>query len=621
MKPVETLQGLLNRAAVLEKTSLKDVETGLRFVDRRERATCHSWTNIRDASVEVAEALHRIGIRPGDRVALIYPTCVELIHGLFGAFWAGAIPVPLYPPVRLGRLEEYHRRTATMLQVAGARLALTDTRVAKLLGVTCEKASLDLGFLTLPRLFSSSKQDSDLETSSNLEMYSGTSEETALVQFSSGTTVDPKPVALSHRAILAQVRALNGFWPDPADPDSEKGRHSGVTWLPLYHDMGLIGCVFPALERPSILTLIGPEIFVAKPSIWLRTLSRYKATISVAPNFAYGLCVDKIQDRELEGMDLSSWKVALNGAEPVAPEILRAFQSRFAQWGFQPEALTPVYGLSEATLAVTFSSLETPFRSERFHRGSLSAGWARLDPHGRELIAVGRPLPGTKIRIQRDDGEDETLQVFDSTNLESSEETAPIGRIQAQGPSIMSGYLGRPEATKEVLSSDGWLDTGDLGFLWRGELFVVGRAKDVLILRGRNYNPVDVEQAVDGLPNLRTGCTVAVSYQPEGAARESLMLFVEYRKGTTSMELEKLVSGCEEAVLKSCALKLDRVMALVPGTLPRTSSGKLRRSETLRRYLAGELQAPENMGWMRLTGKWVQSHRAYQRARSSENGQ
>ncbi|MCG8456769.1 MAG: AMP-binding protein, partial [Holophagales bacterium] len=470
--------------------------SGLRLLDRRGRGQLVEWREIVRGASEVAGALRQMGVERGERVALVYPTCLELFHALFGAQLAGAVPVPLYPPVRLGRLDEYHAHTTAMIEAASARLILADARVRRLLGPTVEAARPSLGCRTLGEMLGIGSPIGPRAAAERTEPG-----DLALVQFSSGTTVAPKPVALSHRAILAQVSALNSHWPD----DAATGlRHTGVSWLPLYHDMGLIGCVFPALERPSVLTLLRPEVFVARPHLWLRAISDHRATISVAPNFAYGLCVEKIRDQELEGVDLSSWRVALNGAEPVSPEVLRAFQARFAPWGFRPEALTPVYGLSEATLAVTFSELGLPFRGRRFDREALTRGEAVPSPDGREIISVGKPVPDTEIEI-RPQGPAPTLGA------------SPIGRVWVRGPSLMEGYLDRPEATAEALV-DGWLDTGDLGFVHEGELFLVGRAKDIVLVHGRNHSPEEIEHALDGLGGLRTGCAVALSYLPEGAA-------------------------------------------------------------------------------------------------------
>lgn len=586
--PPETLNTLLARAG--EPNNHRhggdaSEEIGLRFLDRRERATFASWPEIYREARQVAGSLRALGVEEGERVALIYPTGLEFFHAYFGIQLAGAVPVPLYPPVRLGRLDEYHRRTAGMLTAADTRLVLTSKVLRRLLGPTVEAARPVLGCKLLSEL--------PAGTPTTVEV---SPESLALVQFSSGTTVDPKPVALSHRAVLSQVQMLNGHWPE----SEETFKASGVSWLPLYHDMGLIGCVFPAVERPGTLTLLGPEVFVTRPATWLRALSRYRATISVAPNFAYGLCVEKIRDEELAGVDLSSWFVALNGAEPVAPSVLRAFQKRFAHWGFRPEALTPVYGLSEATLAVTFSDLRSPFRVERFHRDRLAEGQAVVQDDGMELASVGRPLPGVELTILSDDGD--------------SVPEGTVGHVWTKSPSVMEGYLGRPEATARALR-EGWLDTGDLGFLYDGELFLTSRAKDVIILRGRNHSPAEIEQAMDSVAGARKGCAVAVSHLAEGASEEHLILFVEHQTGASDEELQAMPEACAEAALTSSGLQPHEVHLVAPGTLPRTSSGKLRRREALRLHLAGELEPPKRVTPFLLAGAMARSALAHRRSR------
>ena len=582
-----TLNQLLQRA-------LSASDSGLRLLDRREKEIWLPWSRLETQAAAVAGSLCRLGIRRGQRVALIYPTGEDFFNAFFGILLAGAVPVPLYPPVRLGRLNEYHAKTAAMVVAASAPLVLADRRVQRVLGPTIELAAPSLGCHRLDTLPPGEPLRATVEA-----------EDLALVQFSSGTTVDPKPVALSHRAILAQVQALNVNWPDAAGL-----RVTGMSWLPLYHDMGLIGCVFPALEKRSILTLLPPEVFVARPALWLRAISRYEATVSVAPNFAYGLCVDRIRDEEMEGVDLSPWRVALNGAEAVSPSVLRAFQERFAAWGFRPEALTPVYGLSEATLAVTFSDLHTQFNSQRFDRRLLAEqGRAELAEGGVEMVSVGKPLDGTDIQLV-----DEDRQPLADGR---------VGRILVRGPSLMEGYLGRPEATAEALQ-DGWLDTGDLGFVHDGELFLTSRAKDVVILRGRNHAPAEIEQALDTLEAVRTGCAVALSWLPEGAPGEVLALFVEHRKGTADAVLETLPEACRQAVLAATGLRPDHVFPLPPGTLPRTSSGKLRRAETLKLHLAGQLEPPKAVTPWLITGAMAKSAWSFakqKRARKSDAGE
>jgi len=576
---VKTLDRLLRRAS-------DRPEAGLRILDRNERVRWMPWSEIHRLALEVCRALQVMGVRRGDRIAVVFPTGGGFFEAFFGILLAGAIPVPLYPPVRLGRLEEYHRRTARMLELVDARLVLADRLVKRVLGRTIELARPPLGCRTLEQL----------PTGGRACPVESSPDDLALVQFSSGTTVDPKPVALSQAAIMAQVELLNGFWPDRADL-----KHRGVSWLPLYHDMGLVGCIFTALERPAELTLIPPELFIARPAVWLRAISKYRATVSPAPNFAFSLCVSRIADEELQGVDLSCWQFALNGAECVVPSVARAFQERFARWGFRPEAMMPVYGLSETTLAVTFSDRGLPFKSGRFSREALAEnGEAREVAGGLEIVSVGRPLDGF------------TLRIVDEQGRELPERK--VGRVLVKGPSLMRGYLDQPEATAQILKG-GWLDTGDLGFIIEEELYLTSRAKDTLILRGRNHAPQEVEVAVDDLPGMRTGCAVAVSHLPEGETGEVLLLFVEARRGVARSEYAAIGEACEKAVLAAAGLATERVLVLEPGTLPRTSSGKLRRQEALRRYLTSTLTPPAPVNPLRLAGAVTRSTLAYARLR------
>ncbi len=380
-----TLDQLLDRARSFPGT-------GLRLLDRQERPSFLEWSDVHARSSAVCAALQALGIARGDRVALVLPTGADFFYAFFGALLAGAVPVPLYPPVRLGRLGEYHARTARMIEVASARVVLTDARVRRLLGEAIVAAKPRFGCVTVAEILERAAPE-------RAQPVDVRPDELGLVQFSSGTTVDPKPVALSHAAILAQVHRLNACW-----PDEDGVTHAGMSWLPLYHDMGLIGCVFPALERPAVLTLLGPEIFVARPAAWLRAISRYRATVSPAPNFAYGLCVERVKDDELAGVDLSSWRFALCGAEPVAPSVLRGFRERFARFGLRAEALSPVYGLAEAALAVTFSRSATPLRESTLRRrgaggegqGGACRGRPRDGLRGNAAAGLRRAHPGRR---------------------------------------------------------------------------------------------------------------------------------------------------------------------------------------------------------------------------------
>ena len=508
--------------------ALKAATSGLTFVDTQEHEHFFSFPDLYARARQAAGALRERGVKRGNRVAIVLPTCVEFMDAFFGALLAGAVPVPLYPPVRLGRLDEFHARTARMLELTQPRLVLSDARIGKFLRVRSERVE-----------YGEPYEDP------------GAPDDLALIQFSSGTTVDPKPVALTHANVLANVAAIDTIVPTD---DAQ----AGVSWLPLYHDMGLIGCLLLAVAHPGPLTLLPPEVFLARPALWLRAISRKRATLSVAPNFAYGLCARRIRDEELEGVDLSSWRFALNGAEPVAPGVLRRFADRFARFGFDEKALMPVYGLSEASLAVTF----TPPR-----RGPRTIQSGR-----RELASVGAPLPGVDVDL-RD------------------------GRIFVRGPSVMREYFGNPEATRDTLK-DGWLDTGDLGFVEDGELFVSGRAKDVIIVAGRNHAPQEFEDALDGLPGVRPGCAVAVG-RP-GDEGEELVLLVE--------QSDDLAADAVSArVVERTGIRPNAVQLLAPGTLPRTSSGKLRRAEALRQLMADELKPPDKVTLLHLAKEAARS--------------
>jgi acyl-CoA synthetase (AMP-forming)/AMP-acid ligase II len=570
-----SLHEALERAAVSGRR-------GLTFVAADETETALGWDAIRTRASLVAGALAALGVRPGERVAMVLPTGPEFMDAFFGTLLAGAVPVPLYPPVRLGRLAEYHASTARMLQLSGAVALLSDGRVGRLLGEAVRRGAPRLGLRNVTAL---------RESGAPPVTRSADPGTLALVQFSSGSTVDPKPVGLSHRAVLAQTDALRALMPDDTPEDPQLG----VSWLPLYHDMGLIGCLLSAMTYPGPLVLLGPEVFLGRPALWLRALSRHQGTISVAPSFAYAVCARRVKDEEMEGMDLSRWRLALNGAEQVSVDAARRFSERFARWGFRPAALMPVYGLAEAALAVTFSPPRSPLRTVPVDPVELAHA-GKVRPGTRTLASVGVPVPGMTVEVRNEAG---------AVAVEGV-----VGRIHARGPSIMEGYVGQPEATRAVLAG-GWLDTGDLGFVQDGELVVCGRVKDVVVLRGANHAPQEFEDALDGLTGVRAGCAVALGFVPHAGDGEELVLLVE----TTADAGPDLSDRIRAAVAERSGIRPHTVQLLAPGTLPRTSSGKLRRSEALRRWTTGNLHPPARVNAVRLMGAMLRSALALARAR------
>lgn len=559
----DTLVRRLVRAAELDMPG-----TGIRFLDAKENETWLGWPEIANRAARSAGALYEAGVREGDRVAMAIPTSPLFLDAFFGALCLGATPVPLYPPVRLGRLDEYIEKTTRMIAIVGASALIADKRTRRVLGQVVARTNAPL--VLAETLMSGQERPVHMTLSEDL----------GLIQFSSGSTADPKPVALTHRALLANTERILDFMPEDAEI-----RPAGVSWLPLYHDMGLIGCIFPALCRPGPLTLIPPEVFLLKPALWLRAIGRYRATVSPAPNFAYAYAAERITDEELDGVDLSSWRLALNGAEPISAETLTTFSTRFARWGFDPKALTPVYGLSEAALAVTFSPPGRGARVTLASREALVRGQLVPDPDGTSLVSVGVPLRGFDIEIRHRDG------LCDEDR---------VGNLFVRGPSLLSRYIG-VNASPVV---DGWLDTGDLGVLHRGELYIVGRAKDVIVVRGRNHHPSDIEQAVDSVDGVRTGCVVAVGDVTDRG--EEVLVFIEVREAT-----EGLAERCADAIRAKSGVHPGLVVLLEPGSLPRTSSGKLRRTESLKRFKEGSLIAPESVGPLLIAGALAKSMLGY----------
>ena len=540
---------------------------GLVLVGEGEREERVGFGELHERARRAAGALLDAGVRRGDRVAIVAPTGWGFCDAFFGAVLAGAVPVPLYPPVRLGRLDDYHAATATMLGRVEARVVVADPKVRLLLGESLDRARPPLGCLTTTALGEGAPRD---------ESGAMTPDALGLIQFSSGSTAAPRPVALSHRALMAQCEALPALFP----PVAAGERAVGCSWLPLYHDMGLIGCLLEAVYVGGDLVLIPPERFLVRPSLWLRAIARHRARVSPAPSFSYALCARRIRDEELTGLDLSSWTYALCGAEPVAADALRAFADRFARFGFAATSLMPVYGLSESSLAVTYSPPGRPLRLARVDAARLAAAGEVTDGE-REIASVGVPVPGTEVEVRDEHG--------------NSLQDGRVGRIFVASPSLMDGYFGDPEATARTLHGR-WLDTGDLGFWHGGELHIAGRAKDVIIVRGANHAPQEFEAPVDAVPGVRLGCSVAVGFEPPGTGGEELLLLVERATGAAGEGDAALASAVQAAVVAATGVRPHTVEVLAPGTLPRTSSGKLRRRESLARFLAGTLTPPDATG-------------------------
>jgi fatty-acyl-CoA synthase len=522
-----------------------------------------TYSALRNGAAAIAGGLASRQVAPGETVALMLPTGVDFLRSFMGILLAGAIPVPLYPPVRLDRLEDYFRRQQRILENAQARLLITVPEAAPV--ARALRGSGAVGLTTI-------SADDLAAVGTPPASATGSSSDPALIQYTSGSTGDPKGVLLDHGALLANIRAI-------AAAAEVQPTDVGVSWLPLYHDMGLIGTWLNSLYHGVPLALMPPLSFLARPESWLWTIHQHRATLSVAPNFAYELCVRKIADEALEGLDLSSWRCALNGSEAVSAGTLARFTRRFEPYGFRCEAFMPAYGLAESTVALSFTRpgrgprIDTISREPFEHEGRAEpAVPGKQSPL--EFVSAGAPLPGHEVRIVNDRGEDLP--------------EGRIGHLLFRGASTMTGYYRNPEATAAVTRPGGWIDTGDLAYLRAGELYVTGREKDLIIQAGRNLVPEEIELVAASVEGVRRGCVAAFGVADPESGTERLIVAAETRR-TEPDELAALRKAVIARVAEAIDLPPDEVVLLPPGSVPKTSSGKIRRSAAREWYGAGRL--------------------------------
>jgi 1-acyl-sn-glycerol-3-phosphate acyltransferase len=530
----------------------------------------------------VAASLRRRGLAPGRSVAMMLPTSAEFFFVFAGILLAGGVPVPIYPPVRSDRIAEYAARQAGILRNAESQFLVTfreahsiallmEPQVPSLREVVPAAKLVDAQGPHLP-------PESERRPAATFGRRS--SSDVAFLQYTSGSTGDPKGVVLTHANLLANIRAI-------VASVKLTSADVAVSWLPLYHDMGLIGAWFTPLYVGIPLVVMSPLAFLSRPERWLWAVARHRGTLTPAPNFAYELCVKRIADSDIEGLDLSSIRAMLNGAEPVRPETLERFATRFGPYGLRREMLMPVYGLAENSLAISAPRVGAGYKVDRIDRSAferegravpVTAGSPAL-----EFVSAGSPLPGVEVRI------------VDPRGGAVSERVE--GRLWFRSASATSGYYNNPQATAALMRGDSFLDSGDRAYLAASEIYVTGRAKDVIIKGGRNIFPHEVEEVAGHIPGVRTGCVVAFGLPDPATGTEKLVVAAEIRNVADSVRISGDIT---RAVSDAIGVPPDRIELLPPHSIPKTSSGKLRRSDTRRLFMDAKLGKKTQPVWIQV---------------------
>ncbi len=535
---------------------------GYRFVHARAGETLKSYADMFANALRVAGSLADMGLGAGDLVAIVVSDPESFLSTLYGASVAGVIPASLYPPAATSDLPSYLDTTARVLRSCKARAVVTSTTLQPhidALRTVCPDLSTVVSFESLdgPPIYASrTPATSDI----------------AFVQFTSGSTATPKGVVITHQNLSANIAAFASANGVSATPDDV-----AVSWLPLYHDMGLVGMAIGAMYMAADAVLMTPEAFVKRPIEWLRAISRHRASISFAPNFAYDLTVRRVKDSDLAGLDLSSWRVAGCGAEPIHASTLSAFAEKFRVCGFDERSFQPSYGLAEIVLAATIAPRGRKLRVERLLADDVTVRRLATRANGRpaetvSVVACGRPLPDHAVRIVDEDGR-----------------TLPerhIGEIVLSGPSVSPGYYNDIDTTRMTIRN-GLLFTGDLGYLSNGELFVCGRVKDLIIVNGRKYHPQDLEWGVADLAGIRRGRVVAFGTTSDAGPDRTVII----AEPSGTVPADELTDAIRRRIVDVCGLVVDDVVLVPSGTVARTTSGKLKRSATKMLYERGDLAA------------------------------
>jgi 1-acyl-sn-glycerol-3-phosphate acyltransferase len=530
-----------------------------------------TYGGLAEAARLVATGLLERGVSNQDRVAMMLPTCAEFFEVFFGSLYVGAAPVPIYPPARMSQLEDHVRRQAAILNNAEARVLVTVPEARQV-------GRLLRGLVPSLEFVGTAEELKGVEAASPVVARAG---DMALLQYTSGSTGDPKGVVLTHRNLLANLRAIG----EVLEPGR---RDTVVSWLPLYHDMGLIGAWLGALYFAVPLVLMSPLTFLARPEKWLWAIHHHRGTISAAPNFAFEICATKIEDEQIEGLDLSSLRVLMNGAEPVSASSLRKFIDRFGRYGLRADVIAPVYGMAENSLALAIPPRTRPPEVQRIRRAPFAtAGKAvaadESEAGALEVVSCGKPLPRHDVKIVDDAGRE----------IGERQE----GRILFRGPSATGGYF-RNEVATACLIQNGWLDSGDRGYLAAGEVYITGRTKDIIIRAGRNIYPHEVEEAIGEIEGVRKGCVAVFGAGLTETGTEKVVVVAETRLAEAGQA--EIRDAIERIGTELIDARPDEIVFVPPHAIPKTSSGKIRRAATCERYEKGLLTVGSARMWQQI---------------------
>ena len=542
----------------------------IQFYQDNEEGPVITYAQLWAGAQQVAVGLQRLDLQPGDPVVIMLQAGHDYFFSFFGVQLAGGIPVPIYPAPRASMIRDHLHRHLGILNNCRAVMLITEEEARPLAQLL--KAQVD----SLRQIVTVSELTS---TAGQLERPVIGPQDTAFLQYTSGSTGNPKGVVLSHANLLANIRSMGSRL-------EVTSRDVFVSWLPLYHDMGLIGAWLGSLYHATPLVVMSPLAFIARPQRWLWAIHRYRGSLSASPNFGYELCLRRLKEKHLEGLDLSSWRAAMNGAEPVSPETTRQFCERFQAYGLRSAAMMPVYGLAENSVGLTFPPLGRGPLIDRIQRDAFMHKGQALpaaadDPTALQFAACGTPLDGHQVRI------------VDPAGLELPERQE--GRLQFRGPSATSGYFRNPEVTAQLFKED-WLDSGDLAYVSAGEAYLTGRTKDIIIRAGRNIYPHELEEAVGRLDGIRSGRVTAFGSIDPKTGTERLILLAETRE-RDEQTLADLRTGINTVTTDLAGAPPDDVVLAPPHTILMTSSGKVRRAASREIYEGGRIGKPPKAAW------------------------